>query len=427
MVAHRTHRNYANFKSRLAVVAAVTAADVAPRVSKTRAPRKAKSVLASVPAPVVMATPEFGRSMERATLCKALRRLTSVADVKSSLTILSHVVIRASGADMLLCATDLNVTLTVRIPAAGSDNAGMCLPAASLLDMVKLLPGGEVNLRRDESGVRLLSDKVEARMVGIPDRDFPKIPDSSEVAMVSVDADMLSEMIAGTLYAACKDGTRSHLNGALLESDGATARMVTTDGHRLVMMSRPLGMAVIAGRIIPSKGLQELGKMLSPGHCYVGMTASHVFVRQSGMELAVKCIDALFPPYDQVIPKDNPSTVTVDRVKLLAAAKRAAMLTSETRGVSLATDADTHELVLTCDHPEIGRMAERIDVTAMAGRVISGVRPEYLVETLSHIDEAHVTLSFKGELDPILVLPASSAVKPLKDADSIAVIMPMRQ
>lgn len=421
------HRNYASFKASLASVAAATAAAEVnvPLPVKVKRPRKAKlAVVADAPVEAPSVAPQWGRSVERARLTSALQRLASVADAKSSITILGHVAMRFVDGDLLLCATDLDVTLTARIPSLGTERAiGVCLPAKAVLDMVRLMPDARVTIERSELGATLTSGRVTNRAVGIPDRDFPKIPDSSNVAMTSLDAADLLALIHATLHSVCLDETRFHLNGALIESDGATTGMVTTDGHRLTRATRATPLPAMAGRIIPSKALSELSKFLTAGPCDVGFSPHHIFVRQNGMELASKLVDAVFPPYDQVIPKSHAVSAAVDRATLLAAMKRAKFLACATRGAALAS-CDTGEFLITTDHPDTGSMSERLDAEFAGanpnGATLAGIKPEYLIDTLSHLESDRVELRFgKSDLDPIMVLP-------IGDRSCTAVIMPMR-
>jgi DNA polymerase-3 subunit beta len=305
--------------------------------------------------------------------------------------------------------------------------------------MVKLLPGPEITIDRSERGITLSAGRATSRIVGLPDRDFPKIPVAPESTKFhAVEGSALLAMIEATMFSVCRDGTRFHLNGALLEGTGDIMRMVTTDGHRLTMASRAVSGVVQRGVIIPAKGLQEIKRLLDDGMCHIGFSASHMFVRQAGAELAIKLTDAQFPPYGQVIPKDNPHVVTVGRKALIEAFSRARMLASETRGVRITSDSG--DLVIASDNPDMGDMTERVAIEgpittrpndpAYAGLYIdrlikTGCNAVYMIEALDRIDDERVTIAFpSGELEPFLLRPAGDVA--LGDSEFQAVIMPMR-
>lgn len=375
--------------------------------------------LASVPMP-------RGALVPQRALRDALQLLTHVADRKSTIPILSHVAIRSHAKGIVLYATDLGMTLTVTLGAAGALPSGVAVPAKQLLDMVKILPGSEVTIDRTENGITLSAERAKSRIVGLPDQDFPKIPVAPEsTTFATVDAESILAMIDATLFSVCKDETRFHLNGALFEGTGDVVRMVTTDGHRLTLASRAVSGVVQRGVIIPARGLQEIKRLLDKGTCTLGFSASHVFVRQNGAELAIKLIDAQFPPYEQVIPRGNDRIVCVSRKALLSSFARAKTLTSATRGVRITAD-DDGDLVIASDNPDIGDLVERVAIDSNPHRPIkTGCCATYMIEALDRIDDERVTIAFSGnELDPFMIRPSGDVA--LGDSEFTAVIMPMR-
>lgn len=371
-----------------------------------------------------------GATIAQRAFRDALTLINHVADRKSTLPILSHVAMRAHSDGILLCATDLSVTLTVRVASQGGLTSGVTIPARPLLDMVKLLPGPEITIDRSERGITLSAGRAISRIVGLSDRDFPKIPVAPESTIFhAVEGSALLGMIESTMFSVCRDETRFHLNGALLEGTGGIMRMVTTDGHRLTMASRAVSGVVQRGVIIPAKGLQEIKRLLDGGTCHLGFSASHMFVRQAGAELAIKLTDAQFPPYGQVIPKDNPHVVTVGRKALIDAFSRARMLASGMRGVRITSDSG--DLVIASDNPDMGDMTERVAIegpttTRPNDRLIkTGCNAVYMIEALDRIDDERVTIAFPAdELGPFLLRPAGDVA--LGDSEFQAVIMPMR-
>src|SRR4029079_13716632 len=189
-----------------------------------------------------------------------------IADRKSTLPILANVLIRTEGKDKLLCgATDLNVSTIVSLSAKVEKEGGLTVAARQLYEIVKGLPGDEVSVRRTEQNwAEIRSGKVEFKVVGMSDRDYPQLPSIQEAEVSNVDSGTLREMIGKTIFSVSTDETRQHLSGVLFESDGTTARMVSTDGHRLSKVSRPLagGPKLATGVLIPRKGVIELRRAI---------------------------------------------------------------------------------------------------------------------------------------------------------------------
>ena len=145
------------------------------------------------------------------------------------------------------------VSLSAKVEKEG----GLTVAARQLYEIVKGLPDDEVRVRRTEQNwAEIRSGKVEFKVVGMSDRDYPKLPAIQEAQTSKVDSAVLRDMIAKTIFSVSLDETRQHLAGVLFESDGATARMVSTDGHRLSKVSRPLpgGPEAGDGRADPAQG-----------------------------------------------------------------------------------------------------------------------------------------------------------------------------
>lgn len=364
------------------------------------------------------------------TLASALALLARVADRKSTMPMLANVLIRSAADGATLVATDLNSYLTLRAPAWFGDRGDHTVPAKQLADIVKSAPGAEVSLTRSgPSGLRIESGGVDTTLIGMPGRDFPKVPDASEATFTPIDGKEFAALLDRVLFSVCLDETRFHLNGVKLESYELGVRALTTDGHRLTLAQVPGigGSAIGSGLILPAKAAKEIVRLIKSekgGAVSVAYRAPFLFVRVGGWEFAAKTIDAQFPPYWKVIPKDHRKLVTVDRKQLIAALKRAKAMTCDTRGVRL--DASDGVLKLTSDHPDQGTVSESLAADTVSNVTI-GVNPKYLIEALNECDGERVTLALGGELDPVLVRAMDHAVScTVEESPYLAVIMPMR-
>lgn len=360
--------------------------------------------------------------IQKAEFLKGLRIAQSIADRKSTMPMLANVLLRTSGKKKLLvAATDLNVSISAELNSKNSSEGGLTLGAKALFDIVSNMPEDELLLRRtDNNWAEISSGKVNYRLVGMPDRDFPKVPDHREAEFSDVESELVREMIDRTLFSVCNDETRFHLNGVLFESNGSVARMVSTDGHRLSKVERTLeGTPTLsAGIIIPKKGISEIKKLLEHGgKAGLAVKTPYVFFTAGSMTLAVKLIESQFPPYEQVIPKEHTREVVVDRQRLLGALKRAQLMSSETRGVKFNVSEDT--LVITSDNPDIGEVREELEAQYSGEEVSIGFNPKYVIDLLSQMATDQVTLELNGELDPGLL-------RPFSDDDYLGVVMPMR-
>jgi DNA polymerase III subunit beta len=353
---------------------------------------------------------------------RGLRLAQSIADRKSTMPMLANVLLRVQGKNRLLvAATDLNVSISAELKISAGDEGGLTVNAKALHDIVGNLPGDELTIRKVENNwAEIKAGKVSYRIVGMPDRDFPKIPDHREATFSDLEAATLREMIDRTLFSVCNDETRFHLNGVLFESNGTTARMVSTDGHRLSKVDRKMtkGPQLSAGVIVPKKGVLEIKKILDGAvTCKLAIKTPFAYVQVDDLVLAIKLIDAQFPPYEQVIPKGHKHTVVIDRSQLLDGIKRAQLMSSETRGVKLTFGDGS--LAIASDNPDVGEVREELDADYSGEQLVIGFNPKYLIDILGAIQTDQIAIELGGQLDPGLV-------RPLAGDDFTGVIMPMR-
>ena len=333
---------------------------------------------------------------------RGLRLAQGIADRKSTMPMLANVLLRTQGKNQLLvAATDLNVSLTAELKSQNSHEGGITLGAKNLYELIANAPGEDVTLKRaDNHWAEIRSGKVTYRIVGMPDRDFPRVPDHREATYTTIESAVLREMIDRTLFSVCNDETRFHLNGVYFESDGSKARMVSTDGHRLSKVERTIanGPKLSAGVIIPKKGLLEMKKVLELGpSCKLAIKTPHLFLVQDDIAIAVKLIDAQFPPYEQVIPKDHKKIITVDRSRFVDSLRRAQLMSSETRGVKLA--ATREGLTITSDNPDLGEVREELEAEYNGDPIAIGFNPKYVVELLGQMASDQITIALGGELE----------------------------
>ena len=347
-----------------------------------------------------------------------------IADRKSTLPILANVLLRTEGKDKILCgATDLNVTTIVSLSAKVEKEGGLTVSARQLYEIVKGLPADEVSVRRTEQNwAEIRSGKVEFKVVGMSDRDYPKLPAIAEAETSKVESAVLRDMIAKTIFSVSMDETRQHLAGVLFESDGTTARMVSTDGHRLSKVSRPLpgGPKLATGVLIPRKGMTELRRAIETREApsAIGVHEGNFVLKADDVGLSVKLIDGQFPPYDQVIPKDNDRAFVVSRLALLDALRRVSLMSSDkTSGVRLVVEKG--KLRIESDNPDLGAAREEIDVPYKGAPVQIGFNARYFLDLLAEIETPEVRVELSGELDPAVVRPADGS-------DYVCVVMPMR-
>lgn len=357
-------------------------------------------------------------------LLRGLYLTHGIADKKSTIPILANVLVRTQGKNQVLFgATDLKVAMMVTVPAKIGEEGGITVGARQLYEIVKGLAGEEVHLQRtDQNWLHIESGRTEFKVVGMSDRDYPKLPSVDEISCSKVESAVVGEMIAKTILSVSQDETRPHLASVLFESDGGRATMVSTDGHRLSKISREMtgGPRVLPGVLLPRKGIAEIRRALEglQGEGEIGVDQGYFVLKADEMVLSVKLGEGQFPPYDQVIPKDNDKKVILGRDDFLEALRRVSIIASDkTWGIRFSLEKGS--LSIEADNPDLGNAKEKIDVEYKGAGLQIGFNARYFIDLLAEMSGKEVSIELGGDLDPALV-------KPCDGTDYLGVIMPMR-
>ncbi len=370
-------------------------------------------------------------------LLKLVTRMQGVAERKSTMPVLSNVLLAVDGPNALrLSATDLYLAITGRIAAEVVKGGSVAIPAKDFLERVRMMPDGPIHIVTQDNSTTTLKAAGSARrytLRGMPGDDFPPLPAPAEGApTLALDVEVLQQLIGKTHFSISTDETRAHLNSALFEWEGDLVRMVTTDGHRLSKMEvKVTGRQASATMLIPLKAIQELRRLCDEAaadakeskdapkpQVQITQSGSSAFFQGAGMAFSVKLVDAQFPPYAQVIPQNSDKQIRAPRATFSDALKAVSIAASErTGGVKLAFQKGT--MRISTESPESGDGFDEVPVDYAGAPITIGFNARYFLDVLAALDEDDVFLGLSGELDPAVLRPAS-------DRQFLAVVMPMR-
>ena len=374
-------------------------------------------------------------TIHKKNFLRSLARTHSVADRKSSMPILSNILLSAEGPKVLRCAaTDLYLSVTSTSSAEIKSPGTIALAARTLFEIVKSLPEGELSLQvASNHAAEIRSGKVRFKIPGMPGQDFPALPSAGSAEFAPLDADELGRLVALTHYSMSSDDTRPHLAGALFEGDGRAVRMVTTDGHRLSKAEYKLGEGkkpLNFSMLVPGKGIAELRRLVeeakadrpkgeeAPSVIEVASGGGSAFFRRDDALLSVKLVDEQFPPYNKVIPSAQSRKVGISRSVLIEALRRISLVASDKSG-AVRFGIEPGVLRITSENPDVGEGAEELDVDFAGEPIEIGFNARYVLDVLSAINEDEVRLELGGQLDP-------GVIRPIGPTDFVGVIMPMR-
>jgi DNA polymerase-3 subunit beta len=316
------------------------------------------------------------------------------------------------------------------MPATVEREGAITLPARQTFDIVRELPSGSmISLRVGEQHwIEATAGRSFFRIPGLPGEDFPPFPPFEGAEHLSLPAPTLRDMIVKTAFCTSQDETRFALRGALFILTEGEVSMVATDGHRLAAVRRICENAAPVGNsakqvIIPRKALEEMRKGLEDSHgeddqVTVSVLDQHLLVRQGNFSLSTRLIDGQFPAYERVIPKGHPKHVILRKDAFLGSLRRVSLFSPEkSRAVRLRVTPGT--LTVLSESPELGEARDEIEAEYQDEAVTVGFNARYLMDVLNVVDDEQVVLELKDAV-------SSSVMRPVADADSLYVIMPLR-
>ncbi len=367
--------------------------------------------------------------VRKTDLLRELQLFQGIVERKNTIPILANVLLDAKGDEVKLLATDLEVGLRSTCTASVTKSGALTLPAKKLYEIVKALPETDVRIEEDKNGVKVAADRFDSRMQTLPREDFPTLPESSGSFSAKLSRDVVKQMIAKTQFAITGEDTRYFLNGALFILKPDSMTLVSTDGHRLALISVPRDKS--DGKkaekdeervILPRKTLLELGRLLGEGDGDIQYEhgENHLFFDIGGRLLISRMIDGQFPAFERVIPKSNDKRVEFDRDRLTSAVRRVALLSNE-RSRAVKFQIDKGKVEIASSSPEFGEAKEVIIVDYTATPVTICFNAQYVIDFLGAVETDSVALEFKDEMSQAVMSPIGA------DGYSYTyVIMPMR-
>jgi DNA polymerase III subunit beta len=368
-------------------------------------------------------------TIAKAEFIRGLSRIQSIIEKRTTLPILSNVLLETKGQSLQVVATDLDVALKASYEANIVDPGVITVGAKKLFEIVRELPDGEVSFKVVANDwVEIVGGAARFKIMGLATDEYPILPDYEDEKYSEISSAALSDMLEKVVHSIGSDEARAYLNGAYVETAEMNGknflRAVATDGHRLALCEKELGegsdLDISRGVIIPKKGIFELKKIIEGEDVPVKVcfTERNAIVRKESLLFIIRLVEGEFPDYLSVIPKNNERTLVGSRDELYAALRRVSLLSEElARGVKF--QIATKHLEVSCENPNLGEAREEMAVSYDGEAFAIGFNAKYFIDALSVVKDEDVNLSFNDASSPVIIRAPS-------DTGFLAVIMPMR-
>ncbi len=367
-------------------------------------------------------------TVSKGELVRELNLSQGVVEKRTTIPILSNVLMEASGDRVQLTATDLELGIRCSCRAQVTREGAGTIPVKRLLDYVRLLPDADISVKfLENSWATLTCGRSKTRMAGISRESYPELPQMPE-PLAEIPAGVLATMIGKTIFAISSEESRFTLNGALLQLKNNSMLMVSTDGHRLAYVescSELPGITSAYRALLPRKAMGEILKLAGDVGADIAVQfagdENHLFFRFGERLLISRKLTGTFPDFERVLPKDQRQAVSLEREEARAAIERVAQFADE-RSHAIKIQFCPGEVKVFSSISDTGESEESVPAEFDGAPVEIGFNAQYLLDFLRAVNNERVAFSFK---DP----HSAAEVRPDQGSDGFQyryVVMPMR-
>ena len=352
-------------------------------------------------------------SIEREVIYKELQRANRVVPVRSTLPILTCVLLNVEDSKLIISSTDIEVTIRSEVDVSNSENGSVVIQSKLLNDIIGVLPQGELTLSSDDKDfVTIECSSGTYSIAGKSPEDFPAAPILENGESIDIDNEMMHRIIEKTAFAVSADMLRPALTGVLFEFKDNKLTTVATDGHRLAKLTidKKTGIKEDKRIIIPKKFLSLILNALSGSdeNSFI-VTENHVMMTLGNTKFFTRIIDEKYPDYNSVIPTENDKELNVDVEKFLSSAVRVAIFANKTTQQIKLSVSNNNMKISSADPESGGSGSENIDCKYSGEEIEIGFNSEYLKDILRQIDTEELIMSLKAPISAGLVYPAEQA------------------
>ncbi|MBW2060650.1 MAG: DNA polymerase III subunit beta [Deltaproteobacteria bacterium] len=361
-------------------------------------------------------------------LLKGVSRTQSIAEKRSSMPILSNILLQVEEDKFAITATDLEISFKGIYKAEIVSPGRLTVPARKLYEIIHEMSNENLSLKESDSfNLSITGSRSNYQLHGLSAEDFPPMPDYEQIKSILINSEILKDMIDKTIYSVTTEETRYILGGVyvehIIDHSKNTLRFTSTDGHRLSLVDSKVegleNLELEKGVIISRKGLAEMRKLADEGgELKLAFTSNSAVLIKDEAVLVMRLLEGRFPDYNLVIPKNNVKIMTLSRTGFLEALRRISVMSTE-RYKGTKFIVRPKNLTLTAVNPDLGEAQEDLLAEYEEEEITMGFNVRYFIETLSTLRSDVVSLAFNGPKSPCLI-------KGDEDKGFIGVIMPMK-
>lgn len=364
-------------------------------------------------------------TISREKLQEGLAAVTASIPAKTTLPVLSNILVETTERGIRLSGTDLDIAVSTEVVADVETQGAITIPAKKLGEIARELPPSPVKISASgEQRVSLECGRSRFKLLGLPRDEFPSFPTVRFNESWRVRSGDLQKLISHTSFAVSTEESRPILNGVLWELRPEFMRMVATNGHRLSKMELSIASvgAPSSDLIVPPKALDQIRRLFpADEELEIARGDNHLGFRSPITSVFTRLIEGPYPNYEQVIPKDNEKIAIADKQALSGALKRMSVIASDqTHRIRMSFNAGM--VKFSVQTPDLGEAQDELPVRYDGDPLDIGFNATYLLEILKYIPTEEVKMTFKAPERAATFEPEAWN----DSAKFLALVMPLR-
>jgi DNA polymerase-3 subunit beta len=353
-------------------------------------------------------------------LAKALNTVARVASGRSTLPILSNVLLKTVGTRLSIAATNLDIAITCLVGSKISQEGSITVPARLMQDFVSSLPNSVIDLDLQDNKLHITTDKYQSVINGVAAEEFPVMPAIKSGTKWKIPAKVLKEGLQQVVVASSNDEARPVLTGVYFHTNGGNLQIVATDSYRLAEKTLIKTTDDIK-LLVPGSAMNDLLRILSDSEAEVQVTHDdqQVLFKVGDTELVTRLIEGNYPDYKKLIPSKFATAATLKRADFLNIAKVSSLFARESAGsIKIEVSEASDQVSIRSVASQLGENTASADCKASGNGDIT-LNSRYLIDALNVINADEITFGFNGKLEP-------SVVKAAKDDGYLHIVMPLK-
>jgi DNA polymerase III subunit beta len=324
---------------------------------------------------------------------------------KSTMPILEGIYIQTNQSSLTLIGSDMDVSIETSVEATIIEQGSIVIDAKMFGEIIRKLPNSTIKIETIENQlIRITCEKSVFDVVYMNTNEFPALPEVNEHLKISVNQNILKNMIKGTSFAIAQDETRPILQGILFEIKNKNLNLVALDGYRLAIKSEFLDTDIDMEVVIPGKTLNEVSKILEDIEDIVDITFTnnHILFNLERTKIISRLLEGKFINYNSLLPQEHKLFVDVNRQELQNAIERASLMAKDGNTNLIKLDFQQDNLIIT-SNSQLGKVREEITIKLQGDEVQIAFNSRYLLDVLKNVEDNEVVMKMTSGISPCVI------------------------